>query len=142
HRVLGTTHASIITYNHNWCLALDAAKQFGKATQLRRESVAIERQRIPISSPRLAGALDLLGKSLLRSDRPAEAEQIFSECLALREKGQPDSWLTFDARTLLGAALAAQKKHAEAATPLLTGYEGMRARQAQIPPSLRGPQLT
>ena len=55
------------------------------------------------------------------------------ECLAIREKTQPDVWLTFNTRSHLGWALLGQKKYAEAELLLLAGYEGMKKREAKIP---------
>ena len=56
------------------------------------------------------------------------------ECLALREKKQPDLWSTFNTKLLLGAALLGQKKYAEAEPLLLKGYEVMKQREKTIPP--------
>src|SRR5262249_42490967 len=63
------------------------------------------------------------------------------ECLAIRQRIQPDDWTTFDTRSLLGEALLGQKKYAEAEPLLLEGNEGMKKREAQIPPESR-PRLT
>ena len=74
-----------------------------------------------------------------RSDRTsrqrkwAEAEAILRECLAIREKAQPDDWTTFNTRSQLGGSLMGQKKFAEAEPLILAGYEGMKAREAKIP---------
>src|SRR5439155_20309113 len=69
----------------------------------------------------------------MQAGRPAEAEPVLRECLALREKTQPDDWITFHNRSLLGGALLAQKKPAEAEPLLLQGYEGLKQREAKIP---------
>jgi tetratricopeptide (TPR) repeat protein len=141
-RVLGPTHATIVTYNHNWCITLDAARKFGRAAEIRRESVAIQRQRMPADLPQLAGALGQLGQSLIRVEQFAEAEQALTECLAIRAKSQPDSWLTFHTKTLLGESLTGQKMHADAEALLRAGYEGMKHREASIPVSVRAFHLT
>jgi hypothetical protein len=59
---------------------------------------------------------------------------VLRECLTLRQKTQPDAWTTFDTRSILGEALAGQKKYADAGPLLRAGYEGMKQRQAKIPP--------
>jgi hypothetical protein len=59
---------------------------------------------------------------------------VLRECLTLREKAEPEAWQTFNARSMLGRALLGQKKYAEAEPLLLTGYAGMREREAKIPP--------
>ena len=63
-----------------------------------------------------------------------DAEPVLRECLALREKQQPDAWTTFNTKSMLGAALLGQKKYADAEPLLLSGYEGMKEREAMIPP--------
>ncbi len=59
------------------------------------------------------------------------------DCLAIREKAVPDDWLRFNAMSLLGGSLLGQKKYADAEPMVLGGYEGMKARQAAIPPAAR-----
>jgi eukaryotic-like serine/threonine-protein kinase len=59
------------------------------------------------------------------------------ECLAIREKKEPDAWTTSNTQIMLGAALLGQKEYAEAEPLLLTGYEGMKAREKTIPKSGR-----
>jgi tetratricopeptide (TPR) repeat protein len=84
-------------------------------------------------SPTHASALAVRGSMLLSQKKPAEAELKLRECLTIRQKIQPDDWTTFDAKSLLGEALLDQKKYAEAEPLLLSGYEGMKQREAKIP---------
>src|SRR5262249_48247288 len=67
----------------------------------------------------------------------ADAEPIVRECLAIREKTQPDLWNTFTAKSMLGGALLGQKKYAHAEPLLIAGYEGMKQREATIPPQAK-----
>jgi hypothetical protein len=55
--------------------------------------------------------------------------------LAIREKTIPNDWMTVRTRSVLGGALLAQKKYADAEPPLLAGYEGMKARVKTILPT-------
>lgn len=80
-----------------------------------------------------AAALAIQGSALLAENKPAEAELKLRESLSLRQRMQPDDWTTFDAQSMLGAALMDQKKYAAAEKMLLSGYEGMKQRQAKIP---------
>jgi hypothetical protein len=48
-----------------------------------------------------------------------------------------DAWTTFSTKSLLGGSLLGQKKYAEAEPMLLAGYEGMKQREARIPPRNR-----
>ena len=65
--------------------------------------------------------------------RLAEAEAPLRECLSIREKRLPDDWLTFSARSALGENLMARKQYAEAEPLLISGYNGLREREARIP---------
>jgi tetratricopeptide (TPR) repeat protein len=80
-----------------------------------------------------ASALAIRGSMLLAKKKPAEAEKLLRECLAIREKIKPDDWSLFDAQSMLGEALRDQKKYPEAEKLLLSGYEGMRKRAGKIP---------
>jgi len=86
--------------------------------------------------------LAAFGKSLLTAEQFIEAESILKECLAIREQSLLDDWHTFNAKSMLGGALAGQKKYADAESLLLTGYEGLEQREAKIPTSLRTVRLT
>jgi hypothetical protein len=74
-----------------------------------------------------------LATTLLLKEKWAEAEPLLRECLAIREKEQPDDWKTFNTRSMLGGALVAQKKFAEAEPLLRAGFQGMKAREKTIP---------
>ena len=78
-----------------------------------------------------------MGRLLLALKRWADAESTIRECLAIREPRGPDAWITFDTRSMLGAALLGQKKVGEAEPLLRSGYEGMKARADKIPPQFR-----
>ena len=66
---------------------------------------AVRRQR-----PRTAAAMASVGRGLLMQQKWADAEPVLRECLAVREKIQPDEWSTFNARSMLGGSLLGQKK--------------------------------
>lgn len=59
----------------------------------------------------------------------------------MREKLIPDDWGTFQAQSLLGGALLGQNKFAEAEPPLLSGYNGLKQREDQIPANVRQLQV-
>jgi hypothetical protein len=54
-----------------------------------------------------------------------------------REKKLPDDWVLFDTKSMLGGALAGQKKFQEAEPLLVEGYSGMKEREAKIPPAAK-----
>jgi hypothetical protein len=105
-----------------------------EAEPLFRAALEPFRRRFGPADPRTAGILAPLGLSLIQQAKWAEAEAILRECLAIREKSQPDGWTTFNTRSLLGGSLLGQKKYAEAEPLIVAGYEGLKAREARIPP--------
>jgi eukaryotic-like serine/threonine-protein kinase len=105
-----------------------------EATALANEMLADARRKLPKQGPQLAGQLAAIALPLLQAKAFPEAESLLRECLVIREKTQPEAWTTFNAKSMLGGALTAQKKYAEAEPLLLAGYEGMKQREMKIPP--------
>lgn len=98
----------------------------------------------PAYAPTAAGALeaestvDLLGcdehiGAVMEQRKWADAEPLLHETLEIREKKEHHSWVTFNTHSLLGGAFLGQKKYAEAEPLLLKGYEGLKAREKDIP---------
>ena len=52
---------------------------------------------------------------------------------AILQKKQPESLTTFHAQSLLGDVLLGQKKYADAEPLLVRGYEGLKAREGDLP---------
>jgi serine/threonine protein kinase/lipopolysaccharide biosynthesis regulator YciM len=122
----------------NLARALEQSKQPGEAEVWRRKWMAVVKDRNGAESPGYAAALSSLGANLLLQEKWADAESSLRESLALLEKAEPDAWPTSNARSLLGDALLGQEKYAEAEPLLIQGYEGLNAREAQIPRPARG----
>ena len=120
---------------------LDQSGRGAEAEPLFRDALEQARKRFGPDDPRTAGIMATFGLSLIQQGKWAEAEPILRECLAIREKVQPDEWTTFNTRSLLGGSLLGQKKYAEAEPLIVSGYEGMKAREAKIPPPGK-PRLT
>jgi hypothetical protein len=103
------------------------------AESLCRDALDAARKRFGPADARTAGIMATFGLSLIQQGKWSKAEPILRESLAIREKGQPEEWSTFNSRSLLGGCLLGQKKYAEAEPLILSGYEGMKAREARIP---------
>ncbi len=86
---------------------------------------------------RVAAPLAWFGTTLVDRGDFAGAESVLRDCLAIREAAEPGLWTTSNARSLLGASLLGQGKRDEAGPPILAGYEGLLARQAEIPAEFR-----
>ena len=112
-------------------------KQYDQAEIWQRKWLAVVKEQSGADSLPFATELALLGLNLLKQKRWTDAEAMLRECLAIREKKQPDAWTTFTARSMLGEALNGQKKRAEAEPLLVQGYEGMKQRAAKIPKEVK-----
>ena len=87
----------------------------------------------PTDRETLAAALTESGRSRLAAGDWTAAEALLREALAIREVEKPQHWVTAEVRSLLGGALMGEKKTAEAAPLLRSGYEGMARSAAAIP---------
>jgi hypothetical protein len=75
-----------------------------------------------------------LGWVLTDLERPAEAEPLLREAIAIREKAlPPGQWRIAYSRMLLGSALLGQKRFREAEPLVVDGYEAMAANK-ETPP--------
>ena len=74
-----------------------------------------------------------LGVNLSKQEKWAEVESIMRQCLAVREKVQPDAWNTFSSRSMLGGSLLGLGWYAEAEPLITSGYEGLKARNGDHP---------
>ena len=102
-----------------------------------REFVAFLREHPGPQSADYAKQLGVLAKNLLDQKKYAETEAFARACLTIRAKNSPDEWTTFDAQSVVGAAMLGQQKYAEAEPLLVAGYDGMAQRHAKIPPNAK-----
>jgi tetratricopeptide (TPR) repeat protein len=112
--------------------AYESLGRWADAETLRRDALASRRKITRPDSPLLADDLARLGRNLLRQSRWSEAEPLLREALTIREKAAPDDWTRSDAMSLLGGSLLGQGRYPEAEPLVVSGYEGMKAREARI----------
>ena len=91
------------------------------------------RKALHADSPQRAGLLAQIGQGLLEQKTRSEAEPRLRECLAIRDKTQPDVWSTFNTKSLLGGSLLGQKSYTKAEPLLLAGYAGIKQHEKTIP---------
>jgi tetratricopeptide (TPR) repeat protein len=131
---LGPDHPDTLASLRNLAETCRTTGRLDQAERLLRDLLVRERRRAGPNSADTADVLARLGWTLLGQERHAEAEPVLRECLAIRAEKLPDDWRRFNALSLLGGALLGQKKYAEAEPLLLQGHEGMKQREATIPP--------
>jgi serine/threonine protein kinase/lipopolysaccharide biosynthesis regulator YciM len=130
---LGAENAQTLAIRRDLALAHLAAGHPGEAIPILQELVALAKSRAGPEDPNALANTDHLVRAYLDARRWAEAEAAARECLEIRTRQRPDDWLRFRTMSQLGAALAGQRKHAEAEPLLLDGYEGLAARAARTP---------
>ncbi len=130
---LGLEHSFTQTYMRNLADCYDRLHQSEKAELIWRELATFWKEKAGADSPQYAAELHPIGASLLAQNKPADAEPLLRECLAIREKTEPDAWATFCTKSVLGGSLLGQKKFAEAEPLLLAGYEGLKQVEAKTP---------
>jgi tetratricopeptide (TPR) repeat protein len=118
-------------------VAYYTAGQFDRSEPLLRDQLERARKQFGPADSRTAQVLAQLGTTLLKQSKWAEAEPFLRACLETRQRLQPDAWNTFNARSLLGGSLLGQGKYAEAEPLVVSGFDGMQARAATIPPQGR-----
>jgi serine/threonine protein kinase len=99
---LGPEHLDTLGAMDNMIFAYRAAGKLDLALPLMKESLASSRKRVPKDSTQLAQLLALVSHYLLEDKAFAEAQPLLRECLAIRERTQPDAWTTFNTKSGLG----------------------------------------
>jgi tetratricopeptide (TPR) repeat protein len=111
--------------------------RWDRAEPLLRDLLTQRRKAVSPDSPALAGSLAQLGFVLLQEQKWSEADTVLRECLKIREAKLPDDWLRFNTMSQLGGSLLGQGRYAEAEPLIVQGDEGLKAREATIPPPAR-----
>src|SRR5262245_51083553 len=78
--------------------------QLDQAEPWRQKWLAVVKAQSGADSAAYAAELTALGSNLLRQKKWAEAELALRDCLAIREKKEPDAWATSNTRLMLGGA--------------------------------------
>jgi tetratricopeptide (TPR) repeat protein len=104
-----------------------------RADAVTREAVATYRTARETASVDYAAALSNRGLLLLRQGKYADAEPVLRECLTIREKKSAGVWTRFNTMSQLGESLLGQGRYADSEPLLRTGYEGIKARETDIP---------
>jgi eukaryotic-like serine/threonine-protein kinase len=129
---LGPEHPDTVASMGNLGGAYLAARKLDLALPLLEEALKLKKAGLGPEHPNTLTAMAYLGMSLLENKSFTQAESVLRDCLAVRQKKQPDAWTTFNAQSLLGGSLLRQKKYADAEPLLLKGYEGMKQLEKSI----------
>jgi serine/threonine protein kinase len=132
---LGPDHPETLATMRNLGIAYCKTDQGEDAAKILGEFIDRQRANHNQDDPQFASLLAINANDLIICKQYAAAEAMLRDCLAIREATMPDNWSTFNTRSVLGGALMGQGKLAEAESYLVQGYEGMKAREKDIPPA-------
>jgi predicted Zn-dependent protease len=138
---LGRNHPDALFSKHVLAQLYHAQRKYDRAEQLLRAVVAAANEKPGPGHPNTQAYVLSFARTLLKLGKYTEAERLLRDSLRNLEKTRPDDWSTFDARSQLGEALLGQKKHADAEPVLVQGYEGLKKREAKVPPQYRAARL-
>jgi serine/threonine protein kinase/tetratricopeptide (TPR) repeat protein len=130
---LGSENAQTLAIRRDLALAHLAAGRPGEAIPILQELVKLGKVKAGPEGARTLANTNHLVRAYLDARRWAEAEAAARECLEVRTRERPDDRQRFHTMSQLGAALAGQKRYAEAEPLLVGGYEGLAARAAGTP---------
>jgi tetratricopeptide (TPR) repeat protein len=130
---LGPDHRDTVIARYNLAAVYPKAGRQGEAIALLRDVVPAAAKVFGPAHPHTIQITNRLGRLYEEAGRWADGESLYRESLASFEAGQPDHYGTFHARSVRGACLAGLKRFDEAEPLVVSGYEGMKAREAKIP---------
>ena len=114
---------------------LNAYRLAGKPEE--GERLALSRLRIlriQSDEVQLSAGLAAGADAFLAFEMYVDAEPLARECVQIRSVKLPDTWLHFNAQSLLGGTLIGQGKYEEAEPLLLQAFEGLDLHKAEMPP--------
>jgi tRNA A-37 threonylcarbamoyl transferase component Bud32 len=132
-RVLGERHPDTLLSMSNLALLYRDQHKYSQAEPLLQQVLENRRSVLGSDHPDTISTLSSMGGMRLLQERCAEAEPLLREALTRQEKKLTDTWERYNIQSMLGAALAGQGKYDEAEPLLLSGYEGLLARESRIP---------
>jgi len=97
------------------------------------ETLSLARNVLGDQHPYVHSVLNISAQMLYDQGRAVEAEPLARECLANRQRRNPEEWLTFTTQNLLGGILLAQRKYEEVEPLLLSSYNGVVQQTSNAP---------
>jgi serine/threonine protein kinase/tetratricopeptide (TPR) repeat protein len=134
---LGPDHRDTLNTEINLASAYERRGDYDRAEPLLRALLDIRKKKLGEDHLDVAQSLSSLGQNLLMQRKWVEAEPLLRQALAIRSNKATDEWYRFNTESQLGGSLLGQEKYTEAEAFVLSGYEGLKAREAKIPPAIK-----
>jgi hypothetical protein len=134
---LDPDHPDLLTTVDDLALAYFQVQRYADAEPLVVLSLARHRSKSPADDKHVAIRLNLLGACQLLQHKYVEAEKTLQQGLAIWQQQQPQAVRRFDCESMLGAALAAQKKYSEAEPLLVHSADVFKAAAPKLAPAHR-----
>jgi tetratricopeptide (TPR) repeat protein len=129
---MGKEHADSRLIMNNLGLLYFRRGKLTEAESMFSPLLEIQRRRLGNDHPDTLKTADNLAMIYLQQQRYEDVELLLTG-LVTPSKDAIDTWYRPNTATILGAALTAEKKYAEAERLLIEGYQGLVARKATIP---------
>lgn len=134
---LGKNHPTTLLCAYNLAMVYRLTDQSARAVPLLERALAAYRVTPGLLDEGTLTTMNQLASTYLDMKRYSETEILLRECLRTRESVGKESWWRFHTMSQLGGALAGLKREVEAEPLLTAGYEGLKAREGEIPEPLK-----
>jgi eukaryotic-like serine/threonine-protein kinase len=132
-RVAGSDHPDTLSEMSGLAMVYRMENKYTEAEALFREVRDVRSRALGKNHPATLYAAALLGLVQFQEQKHQEAEDTLRAALTGYETARIETWQRFQCQSLLGAALAMEKRFAEAEPLLLSGYHGMMLARGAIP---------
>jgi eukaryotic-like serine/threonine-protein kinase len=129
----GLDHPETLRSMNNLALALREAGRSNEAVSMLEDVLDRRKAKLGVDHRDTLKTMNDLAGLYLESRRWSQAEPLLEACLKLRESKQSADWRLFQTMSQLGEAMAGQNKQSDAEPMLIHGYEGLKARESNIP---------
>jgi serine/threonine protein kinase len=134
---LGPDHPDTLTSMGNLAKAYQAAGRELDGIAMFEDTLRRQKAKIGSEHRDTLVTMENLSSAYLKQKKYGEAESLLRQILSIQEKKRPKSWQYFDTESRLGGSLVAQNKFAEAEPLLVSGFDGLKERERDIPPKRR-----
>jgi serine/threonine protein kinase len=132
-RTLGPSHPDTLMSMSNLAYLYETHNRYAEALPLEYRSREIALKELGPDHREVVADTTMIGKDYMGLKQYEKAEPELRRALATIVKTSPDSWKRYNLESLVGGALLGEKKHSEAEPLLLSGYKGIKQREATVP---------